>query len=173
MQELKNQVCPVCHKKEMTLIEDVKEIPHFGNCFIMSMTCENCKYHTSDVEVENNKGPCQITFVAKGDKDMKVRVVKSGQAEVSVPTLRMKVSSGPGSVGYVSNVEGVLKRFKGVIENERDNAEDPDTRKAAKNLLKKLWKVECGDAEVKIVIKDPTGNSVILSDKAEVKKVRG
>lgn len=173
MQELKNQECPVCHKKELTLIEDVKEIAHFGKCFIMSMTCSSCKYHVSDIEVENNKGPCQISFLAKGDKDMKVRVVKSGNAEVSIPTLRMKVEPGPTSIGYISNVEGVLRRFKGIIESQRDNAEDLNVKKSARNLLKKLWKIECGEQEVKIVIKDPSGNSAIISDKAEVKKMKG
>ena len=42
MEELKNQECPMCRKKEMALMEDVKEIAHFGKCFIMSMTCGNC-----------------------------------------------------------------------------------------------------------------------------------
>lgn len=172
MQELKKQECPICHAHELTLMEDEKDIPHFGKCYIMSMTCSKCKYHVADVEAEDNKGPIECSFVVKNEKDMNVRVVKSGGAEVSIPQLRMKVSPGPSSEGYVSNVEGVLQRFKGIIEAERETAEDESVKKSAKNLLKKLWKVECGELEVKIVIKDPTGNSAIISDKAEVKKLK-
>ena len=45
-------------------------------------------------------------------------------------------------------------------------------KKAAKNLLKKIWKVECGEQEMKVVIEDPTGNSAIISDKAIVTKLK-
>ena len=46
-------------------------------------------------------------------------------------------------------------------------------RKKAKNLLKKLWKVECGDEQLKIVIEDPSGNSAIVSERAVVSKMKG
>ena len=42
----------------------------------------------------------------------------------------------------------------------------------SKNLLKKLWKVENGEQELKIVIEDPSGNSAIISEKAEVSKLK-
>ena len=170
MQELKNQPCPFCSKKTLTLIEDEKEIPYFGKCFLMSMTCTSCKYHQADIEVADNKGPINYTFTIKNKKDLNVRVIKSSQATVKIPQLRMSVTPGAGSIGYISNIEGLLNRFKAIIESQRDNSEEPSERKAAKNLLKKLWKVELGEQELKIVIEDPSGNSAIVSDKAEVKK---
>jgi C4-type Zn-finger protein len=38
--------------------------------------------------------------------------------------------------------------------------------------LKKLWKVECGDLPLKIVIEDPTGNSGIISEKTKIEKLK-
>ena len=74
--------------------------------------------------------------------------------------------------GYVSNVEGLLERFKKILESERDNADDEDVRKKAKNLLKRLWKIELGEEKVKMIIEDPSGNSAIISEKAVVSRLK-
>ena len=66
-----------------------------------------------------------------------------------------------------------FERFKKILEAERDAADEEDVRKKAKNLLKKLWKVECGDEPLKIVIEDPSGNSAIISEKAVLSKMSG
>ena len=84
----------------------------------------------------------------------------------------MSVDPGVASEGYVSNVEGLLERFKKILESERDNADDEDVRKKAKNLLKKLWKIELGEEKVKIIIEDPSGNSAIISEKAIVSRLK-
>ena len=87
---------------------------------------------------------------------------------LNLPQLKMEVEPGVASDGYVSNIEGLLQRFKKILEAERDTADEDDVRKKAKNLLKRLWKVECGDEELKIIIKDPSGNSAIISEKAVI-----
>jgi len=172
MQELSNQPCPFCKESALALIEEEREIPYFGKCFLMSMTCTSCKYHSSDIEVADNHGPTSYSFTIKDKKDLNVRVVKSGQATIKIPRLRMSVTPGPVSLGYISNIEGVLARFKSIIEGQRDAAEEESERKTAKNLLKKLWKVELGEEQLKIIIEDPSGNSAIISKDAEVKKLK-
>lgn len=172
MEKLEKQPCPVCGEKKLTLIEDEMDIPYFGRTFIFSMKCSGCNYNQSDVEAADKKEPSKIEFTIENKKDLNVRVVKSSDAGVNVPGLKMSVESGPGSEGYVSNVEGLLGKFKTILENERDNAEDASVRKKAKNLLKKLWKVELGEEKLKIVIEDPSGNSGIISEKAIVTKLK-
>lgn len=164
-------MCPFCKTNNLTLTEDEIDIPYFGKTHIFSMSCSNCKYYKSDVEADENKEPCKITFTVENQEDLKVRVVKSSEATVKIPQLRMSVTPGPSSIGFVSNIEGLLDRFVEVIESERDNAEEEDVKKNAKNLLKKIWKVKCGDVPLKIIIEDPSGNSAIISEKAEVKKL--
>tara|TARA_Y100000310_G_C20378319_1_gene666839 strand:- start:91 stop:606 length:516 start_codon:yes stop_codon:yes gene_type:complete len=171
MSEIKKQECPVCKEKALTLTEQNYDIPHFGKCFLMVMNCEKCKYHTSDIDSEEKKPPIKITFELEKKEDLSVRVIKSSQATVKVPQMRMTMESGPASIGFLTNIEGLLRRFKKIIEDQRDSADDPSIRKKAKNLLKKLWKVECGDLKLKIIIEDPSGNSTILSDKATSKKL--
>jgi zinc finger protein len=172
MEELKNQKCMFCGKDKLTLMQDEKDIPYFGKVFVFSMQCSNCKYSKSDLEAAEVKEPCKLTFTVESEDDLKVRVVKSSSASIKVTGLKMNVRPGPASNGFVSNIEGLLDTFKKVIENARDNSDDPKERKSAKNLLKKLWKVKCGDVSVKIVIEDPTGNSGIISDKTLVEKLK-
>ncbi|MBS3150484.1 ZPR1 zinc finger domain-containing protein [Candidatus Woesearchaeota archaeon] len=172
MEELKNQPCPFCFKKTLTLIEEEKEIPYFGKCYIMSMRCESCNYYKSDIESVEPKDPIKYEFTVKDKKDMNIRVVKGSNATVKIPSLRMSVEPAIASIGYISNIEGVLRRFKKIVENQRDSAEEDSIKKSAKNLLKKIRKVEDGEQEIKLIIEDPTGNSAIISDKAVVSKLK-
>ncbi len=84
------------------------------------------------------------------------------------------MDSSPGAVadGYVSNVEGLLTRFEDVLKDQQENAEDDADKKTAKNLLKKIRKVKFGDIPLKIVIEDPTGNSMIIDKKAIVESFK-
>ncbi len=172
MNELKNQKCPICKKNTLTLIEETYNIPHFGKSFLMSMNCSNCNFHKADVESEEIKPPCKYTFTIKNKSDLNIKVIKSSEATVKIPQLKLSVTPGPSSIGYITNIEGILSRFKKIIEEQIDIAEEQEIKKKAKNLLKKLWKVELGELELKIIVEDPSGNSAILSDKAEIKKLK-
>lgn len=172
MDKIDKQKCPMCGKNTLTLLEDQIEVPYFGKCFILSMKCSSCSYDVSDVEAEQAKEPTRYTIETSSEKDMKIRIVKSSYAIVKIPTFKITIRPGPASIGYISNIEGLLNRVKGILESQRDSAEENSAKKTAKNLLKKLWKVTLGDLKVKIIIEDPTGNSAIISDKAKVEKLK-
>lgn len=165
-EELSKQECPFCHEKEMVLTEREMEVPYFGNVYLFSMTCSNCKYHKADVECAEQKEPCKHSIEVSGEEDMKIRVVKSSEATVKIPHV-VEITPGPASQGYVSNVEGILKRVKAQIESAKEAEEDMDAKKAAWKLIKKLNRVMWGQEKLKIIIEDPSGNSAIISDKAQ------
>ena len=171
MNKLENEVCPFCRKKTLTLIEDEKDIPYFGKCFIYSMICSSCNYKKADVEAAERKDPTRYTFEIENQKDLNIRVVKSSEATIKAPQLKLTVTPGPASEGFISNIEGLLSRFKEIIQSQKDD-EDDEVKKKVKNMLKKLWKVECGDEKLKIIIEDPSGNSAIISEKAKVEKLK-
>lgn len=169
--ELKNQVCPICGKKALTLRESGMDIPYFGKVFLFSMSCFECKYSKADVEAAEQKEPCKYTFEVSSEDDLKVRFIKSSFATVKIPHV-VTIESGPGSEGFITNIEGLLQRVKKVIESARDSEEDPAAKKKAKNMLKKLQKVIWGKEKLKIILEDPTGNSAIISDKAVKSKLK-
>ncbi|MBW3019407.1 ZPR1 zinc finger domain-containing protein [Candidatus Woesearchaeota archaeon] len=167
---LKGQQCPMCGKKTLTLTEADSEVPYFGKIFLFSMKCSSCHYYKADVEAATQQEPCKCTLDVTDKKDLNARVIRSAEGTVKIPHIGT-MEPGPAANGFITNVEGVLQRFKEQIESLRDNAEDDGDRKKAKNMLKKLQKVMWGSEKIKIVIEDPTGNSAIISDKAKREKV--
>jgi zinc finger protein len=170
--KLEGQLCPMCNKKTLTLLESDAEVPYFGKMYVFSMDCSSCNFHKADVEAEQVKEPSRFTFEINSEDDMKVRVVKSSAATVKLPHV-MTITPGPASNGYITNVEGIMNRVKSVIEETRDTAEEDTDRKKAKNLLKKLQNVMWGREALKLIIEDPTGNSAIISEKAVKEKIKG
>jgi zinc finger protein len=166
---LKDQPCPACSQKKLTLTEAETEVPFFGKLFVFSMHCENCKYHKSDVEAAEQKEPCKYVFEVSGKEDLQVRVIRSSEATVIFERVG-EIEPGPAAEGFITNVEGLIQRNKEQIEKIRDLEEDEEAKKKAKNLLKKLQKVLWGEETLKITIKDPTGNSAIISEKAKKSK---
>lgn len=170
MPELKNQLCNFCGEKKLTLKEDVIEIPYFGRVYVLSMECSACNYRKSDVEPAERKEPCKYTLEVNSEDDLNIKIVKSGEATVKIPHV-ITIESGPASNGYITNVEGLLERVKKQIQSAGESEDDPSAKKKAKNLIKKLGKVLVGREKLKIIIEDPSGHSVIISDKAQKSKL--
>ncbi len=166
---LKEQDCPICHQKTLELMEGEIDIPFFGKTLIFSMNCSSCGFHKADVESEDERPPCKCSIEVSGEEDMKIRVVRSSQATIKIPHV-VTVEPGPGSNGYVTNIEGIIERVKHEIQTAANGEEDEEVKKKARNLIKKLNRVEWGSEKLKIIIEDPSGNSAIISDKTAVGK---
>jgi zinc finger protein len=169
-ESLPGQPCPMCGKKELTLTEGESEVPYFGKIFLFSMHCSACHYHKADIEAAEQKEPARYTFEVSGKDDLSVRVVRSSEGIIKIPHIG-SVEPGSNAEGFVTNIEGVIEKFKKQIEVLRDTAEDDEDKKKAKNMLKKLQNVLWGSEKLKIIIEDPTGNSAIVSDKAVRQKL--
>jgi zinc finger protein len=159
------ETCPICSKKELTLMESQIEVPYFGKLFVFGMSCSACKYHKADVEAAEAKTGAKYSFEVKTKEDLTVRVVKSSQATIKLPHIG-SITPGPESEGYVSNIEGIIERIKGRVETIKNSEDDAALKKKAKNLLKKINKILVGEHPVKVIIEDPTGNSAIISERA-------
>ena len=162
---LAGQTCAFCRQNTLTLTEQKKEIPYFGEVYVFSMSCSNCKYHKADVESVEQREPTRYTLEVSNEEDLKIRIVKASSGTVKIPHVTT-IEPGEAANGYVTNVEGILRRVKHAIETARDAAEEDEDVTKAKNLLKKINRVLFGDEKIKIIIEDPAGNSAIISDKA-------
>lgn len=158
--------CIFCGTDNLTLMEAVVDIPYFGVTHIFTMNCGNCGYKKSDVESEEDREPAKYELEVESEDDLKIRVIKSAEATVKIPYVG-EIEPGEAANGYVTNVEGIINRFKDMIEGMKEEADDKSDQKKAKNLLKKLNRVLWGREKIKIQIDDPTGNSAIISEKAK------
>lgn len=164
------EMCPFCHTKSLTLMEEEREIPYFGKVYLFSMTCSNCKFHKADVECAEEKPPAKYTLEISCEDDLNIKVVRSSNGVIKIPHIA-SIEPGEAAQGFITTVEGVLKRVEHMVERARDESEDQADKKKAKNILKKLHKVMWGQDKLKIIIEDPTGNSAIISEKAVKSKL--
>jgi len=169
MPEIKKQPCPICRKKGLSLSEDEIEVPHFGKVFVFSMNCKECGYNKSDLEPAEKKEPAKYTLEVTSEEDLNIKIVKSGEATLKIPHI-ITIQPGPVSEGYITNVEGLLERVKKAVESSIDE-DDDNAKKKVKNMIKKINKVIFGREKIKIIIEDPSGNSAIISDKAQKSKI--
>ena len=93
-------------------------------------------------------------------------MIRSQSATVTIPEIGIKVEPGPKSEGYVSNVEGVITRFKKATKRALTLFTDDESQKNAKKVLEDLDKVLNGDMEVTLIIEDPFGQSKIMDLKS-------
>ncbi|MDP3622768.1 MAG: ZPR1 zinc finger domain-containing protein, partial [Methanobacteriaceae archaeon] len=165
--------CPVCHaEKCMEVISRTEEIPYFGEIMESVVLCESCGYRHADIICLDQKDPVRYSIEVKKDS-MNARVVKSQSATLSVPELGLKVEPGPKSLGYVSNVEGVIERFQGAVKTALNLFDDDEeSQKNAKLILKNLEKVRSGDKIVEIVLEDPFGQSFIAHPNASKRELK-
>ena len=168
--KIENQPCPMCHTNNLSLTESEIEVPFFGQVFVFSMNCSNCKYKKADIEAAEQKNPSKYTLEVNSEKDLNARFIKSSQAIVKIPRI-MTITPGPASEGYVTNIEGLLKKVKDVIERKKESLEEKKERIQAIKLIKKINKILFGQDKIKITIEDPSGNSAIISDKAVKSKL--
>ena len=170
--QMKGQTCPTCGKPKLTLIEAQTEVPYFGKLYLFSMQCEACGFKKSDIEPENRHTPERWEFIVEKQADLAVRIVKSAEAKVQLGRLG-SIEPGAAAEGYITNIEGLLDRFKQQVQHVKDSAESDDERKAAKRVLKKLQRVLWGDDPLKVVVDDPSGASAIISERATRKALKG
>jgi zinc finger protein len=168
-EEITGEHCMLCGNDALTLRETLFDIPDFGPTYVFSMDCQECDYEKSDVEAAQEKEGAEYTLDVEAEGDLKIPVVKSSHATVKV--LRMgSMEPGEASSGYITNVQGLLQKFKEVVQAARDEADGAE-RKKAKNQLKKLDRVLMGRDSVTVRISDPTGNSAIIDDKVDAESL--
>lgn len=162
---MKNQNCPYCSTKNLSLIESERDIPFFGKTFFFSMECSNCDYFHADLECETKREPAKYKLKVESPDDLTIRVVRSASATIKIPRI-ITITPSSASNGYVTNIEGIINRVEHMLQEQYDTEDDKSKKKKLKNMLKKLRKVKSGHDTLDIVLEDKTGNSAIISPKA-------
>lgn len=170
---VEKQQCPVCSKNEATFTEYETQDPYAGPIAIFSIKCNACGFKNSDLEFINPAEPAEYSVDIESKDDLNIRVIKSGGCEIIIPSFRISVDSTMSNEGFISNIEGVLQRFKKQIELLKDDPElEKPQRKKLKNILKGIDDVLNGERKITMKLKDDTGNSAIISDKVQIKKLK-
>jgi zinc finger protein len=156
--------CPYC-EREIQYLYQTENIPFFSEILIVSGRCE-CGYRHADTMVLGEAEPARWEILVEGPEELSAMVVRSASAAIRIPELGVEIDPGPACEGFVSNVEGVLERIEDVLKGVLVWAEGEE-RENALALRERLGLAREGSVPFVLTIEDPSGNSAIISPKAE------
>ncbi|MFI5450342.1 MAG: ZPR1 zinc finger domain-containing protein [Candidatus Bathyarchaeia archaeon] len=164
------QKCPSCDNNSMLTSQTEYEVEHFGAVLLSAAICQRCGYRHSDVISLANREAVALTAKISSLEDLNTRVIKSGTATVSIPEFGATVTPGPYSEGYISNVEGLLEKIEDALTFMLSTAKGKHLKKG-QAMLKKMRIARDSKPRFTLIIKDPLGNSAIVSPKpGKIKK---
>jgi len=133
----------------------------------MSVTvCRSCGFKHSDVASLSTHEPTATSVKVTSPDDLKIPIIRGSTAPVLVPELGASMEPGQNNEGFISNVEGVLTRIEDVVRFLSRSLEGR-RKHTADLVLKKVQRSKEGRLKFTLVLKDPFGNSTIMSEKAK------
>jgi len=156
--------CPSCGRELKTVITTY-DVPFFGKVLLTSISCE-CGFKHADSVVVDTKEPTRYK-IKINRHNLYTKVIRSTSGTIRIPEIGMSVEPGPASQAFVTNLEGVLDRIEGIVRMAmRWNAEDEKKVKRCEWILERIRNTIEGDEELTLILEDPFGNSMIVSDDA-------
>jgi zinc finger protein len=156
----------------MTPSQTEYEVEHFGSVLLSVATCQSCGYRHTDITTLTAKEPISLSVKIASIEDLNIRVIKSGTATVYIPEFSATITPGPYSEGYISNVEGVLDKIEDALTFMLSSAKGKKLLRGER-MLKKIRTAREQRPNFTFVLKDPFGNSALVSSKTgKVKKRR-
>jgi len=169
--------CPLC-QTDMKIKWQRDTIPYFGDIMYTTANCENCTFRFADTIILSGKEPTGYSLAIRSEDDLNARVIRSTSGTLLIEELGIMVEPGPISESYITNVEGVLHRIRNVVEStirwsEMDN--DFEKVEIATNLRDTINAIiddpKTAPVQIVLQIKDPLGNSAIISANAKSYKL--
>ena len=146
------------------------EIENFGRVLMSVTTCSSCGFRHTDVFSLTTHSPTIMSVKIASPDDLRTRIVRSGTSTITVPELGVSIKPGMNSEGFISNVEGVLTRIEDVLRFMTRSLEGRRKQKA-ELVLRKVQRAREGKLPITVVLKDPFGNSGIISKKAKKRRL--
>lgn len=156
--------CPSCGR-ELKVVVATYEVPFFGNVLLTSISCE-CGFKHADSVVTEIKEPTRYK-IKINKNNLYTKVIRSSSGTIRIPELGISIEPGPASQAFITNLEGILDRVEGIVRTAmRWNSEDEKKVQKCEWILKRIAKTIEGEEELTLILEDPFGNSVIVSDEA-------
>ena len=157
-------LCPICGRELKTFVTTY-DAPFFGRVLITSISCE-CGFRHADSIVVDTKEPTRYT-IKINRHNLFTKVIRSTSGTIRIPEIGVSIEPGPASQAFITNLEGVLDRIEGIVKTAmRWNSEDEEKVRRCEWILEKIRNTIEGDEELTLILEDPFGNSLIVSDEA-------
>ncbi|OYT59873.1 hypothetical protein B6U71_01940 [Euryarchaeota archaeon ex4484_178] len=169
VETLMDAPCPICGRKSLIYRAEELDLPYFGKCLQTTIICKNCGFRHADVMMLEVHEPMEYKVKIKEEKDLYIKVVRSTSGTLMIPEIDAKLEPGPLSEAFITNVEGVLNRFVDILVQLMHDT--PEKKDDVLEILRKIGYIKHGRMEATLIIQDPLGNSAIISEKTEKRKL--
>ena len=157
--------CPICNQ-EIKYQYHTEKIPYFSEILISTAQCE-CGFRSTDTLILKEGAPTLWRVQVQQAEDLTIRVIRSSTATIEIPEFGVKIEPGPACEALITNIEGILLRIRETVDRVLSWAETEEERNRAAEVHRTLEKASCGTLPFTFLLKDPCGNSAIVSDRAE------
>jgi zinc finger protein len=162
--------CPACGR-EIKIVMTTYDVPFFGKVLLTSISCE-CGFKHADSIVAEVKEPVRFT-IKINKNNLYTKVIRSTSGTIRIPEIGIDIEPGPASQAFITNLEGILMRVEDIVQMaKRWNADDEEKVKRCDWILERIRRTIEGDEELTLILEDPLGNSLILSDEAFREKLK-
>ena len=156
--------CPMCSSGNLKVNSMIYSVPFFNELAVFSMKCPDCGFSQNDVFSAEQRKPCRFSLRVLDESHLRVRVVRSSSGTIRFPEFGIDVEPGPAADSFITNVEGLLFRVRGVVETAKRFAETEDERSNATAILENIELAIKGEFPFTLVLEDPAGTSGILPE---------
>ena len=168
MQSIIEVDCIVCgYSDGLLMLAHTEEIAYFGEHTQVTLSCPECGWRQTDFIPAESREPACISFEISNVEDLSIRVIRGSGCTIRLVELDLEVRPGSQSMGYVSNIEGVLNRFQDVIEmvgREVALEGDDSSMQGISEQMEKISQIRSGKFTATLEMLDPCGHSIILSE---------
>lgn len=154
--------CPVCGHTPLRVRSLPLELPYFGEALQTTVLCNVCAYRHGDLLLTRSAEPIRVTLHVDRPEHLSARVARSSSGTVRVPELGAAMEPGPRAEAFVSNVEGVMRKFLDVVQGQEAVAEGAAARRRLRAVHQRIEDMIEGREAFTFVLEDPTGNSAVL-----------
>ncbi|MHA1725526.1 MAG: ZPR1 zinc finger domain-containing protein [Promethearchaeota archaeon] len=156
--------CPVCDEGILEISHHVHDLLDGDKMLIIKFECKQCNFHKNDIiPLTTNIEPGIMTLRISCPEDLKSKIYRAPTGKLEIPELELLVEPGPKSSFYITNVEGILERFKEAVSIflKEISVDDPKREKIVK-ILEALDKALEGNLNFTVILTDFEGGSYIL-----------
>ncbi len=154
--------CPVCGHEPLTLRSLDLDLPFFGGALQTTLLCGACGYRHVVLLLTRRREPARITLRVERQDQLSARVARSSSGTVRIPELGASMEPGPQADAFVTNVEGVVRKFLDVVQGQEATAESARDRTRLAAVHRRIDGMIDGREPFTFILEDPTGNSDVL-----------
>jgi len=172
MQSKVEAPCPQCREEDsLSMLAMNSGIPYFGEHTQITVMCASCGWKHTDFIPSDGEKPGFSSIVIDSIEKTSARVVRSSSCTIRIPELDLEVSPGSSSSGFVTNIEGVIKRFEEAIRMVIRGNDDYEAGQIAEQMLARLELAKSGDDAIRVDLLDPRGRSQIIHEDTESREL--